>query len=299
MDRVPIAFHDAVCATLYTDALSSLGELSGYFGYLARSTWRDRAYYVSSVKDGIEKEGHINYDSDGRKVSASEEIEAVPKKSVHIVMINLYDRKEENVSRAIVKRYPYSSFQFALLSSSINEAWVDFACSLKRLDTVLIMKTLDDDVIRLFQKLVDGRKFCWLPIFEEACEGNMLALLKMLLCQDQFMHLKIRNNLEGPWNSTVVQDLLQFWSENSEKVCPKEECDYIDKCYRHHNLCFSEPSCVYKFEEGKGDDRRRLYISFGCAHGKERTNGRRYASREGVDDLRLMRGTTLLRVLFA
>uniref|UniRef100_A0A1I8A272 BPTI/Kunitz inhibitor domain-containing protein n=1 Tax=Steinernema glaseri TaxID=37863 RepID=A0A1I8A272_9BILA len=80
--------------------------------------------------------------------------------------------------------------------------------------------------------------------------------------------------------------------------CSKEECDFLDKYYWHHNFYFDEPSCVYKYEEGEGDDRRRLYISFDCDHGKKRTTGPRYASCEGVDNLSLLRGAKYIYVLF-
>uniref|UniRef100_A0A1I7ZTB9 TIR domain-containing protein n=1 Tax=Steinernema glaseri TaxID=37863 RepID=A0A1I7ZTB9_9BILA len=302
------------------------------------------ADYIASVEDGVEHSGVLRYWSSKQELHKPEEMEAVPKKSVSVVLINLLDGKQENICREIVKRYPYSSYQFVLYSSSIDKAWVEFACSLKRLDTVMIRKKLEDDSIPLFQKLVDGRKLSWLPINEEACEGGIEEILKSLFCQDQFKHLQIRNDLEGPWKSTTVRDLLQFWSENGEKLrgarltvsgncgdgvdqleqfvlhraaintrggtseiktrnvltlCSKEECDFINKYYQHHNFRFITPSCVYKFEEGKGDDQRKLYISFSCAHGKNRANGRYGSgSREGVNDLSLMRGTKLLHVVF-
>uniref|UniRef100_A0A1I8AQJ1 TIR domain-containing protein n=1 Tax=Steinernema glaseri TaxID=37863 RepID=A0A1I8AQJ1_9BILA len=340
MDGVPYAFCEAVCATLLENKFSELGELSGQYGDITRRWYPNMAYYVSAVEDGMEKLGYLRYFLSTQELRTIREIEDVPKKFITTVLINLRDGEEENVCREIVKRFPYSSCQFWLLSSSINEAWVDFACSLKRLDSVAITKKLDDNSISLFKKLVDGHKLFWLPMCEKACEGGMLDALKILLCQDQFAHLKIRNDREGPWKSTVVGDLLQFWSENGEKVrgkrltleknceggvnqlekfvleraeingrnvqtiqevltrCSKEECDFLDKYYRQHNYLFNTPSCVYKFEEGEGDDRQRLYISFDCKHGKNRTTERQYASHEGVDDFSLIRGTNSFHVFF-
>uniref|UniRef100_A0A1I7Z1K0 TIR domain-containing protein n=1 Tax=Steinernema glaseri TaxID=37863 RepID=A0A1I7Z1K0_9BILA len=339
MDGVPFAFCEALYSTLHT---SELGELSGHYGNIARNDYPNVADYIDSVVDGHEKQGYLRYQSDGRKVRTPEEIEAVPKKSVRFVSILIDDGNKVNACREIVNRFPYSRYQFGLHSSSINEAWVDFACSLKRLNTVVVIKKLDEDAIPLFQKFVDGHKLSWLYVCEEACEGGMLALLKMLLCQDQFPDLSIRNDLEGPWKSTVVRDLLHFWSVSSHKLrgtkfsvehnceggvqqleefvlrraaiitddrniptiqevltrCSQEECDFLEKYYRLRSNCFKTPSCVYKFEEGTGDKRRKLYISFECNHGKNRTTGRQYASCEGVDDLSLMRGTNSLRVLF-
>uniref|UniRef100_A0A1I7ZT19 Uncharacterized protein n=1 Tax=Steinernema glaseri TaxID=37863 RepID=A0A1I7ZT19_9BILA len=64
---------------------------------------------------------------------------------------------------------------------------------------------------------------------------------------------------------------------------------------------FQKPSCVYKFEEGEGDERRRLYISFECAPRLQQRKWlqRRPASHSGRRKLDLIRGTTLLRMLFA
>uniref|UniRef100_A0A1I7ZGV3 FBA_2 domain-containing protein n=1 Tax=Steinernema glaseri TaxID=37863 RepID=A0A1I7ZGV3_9BILA len=321
MDEVPFAFCEAVYATLFNNTLPSLGELSGHYGDIARRMYPNMVDYVVSVKDGAEKPEFLYYNFDGRKVRTPGEIEAVPKKFVCRATIHLWDGKKENVSRAIVKRYPYARYQFKLNSSSINEDWVDLACSLKRLNTVVIKKKLDDDAIRLFQKLVDSQKLSWLVVHEKACEGGFFDVLKSLLCQDYFKGLKINKKSGGPWRSTVVRDLLEFWSENGEKVrgtrfsvhencvggiqqleefvleragvsptlaaatggsgltdtlrtfgmnfalklCSKEECDLIDKYYQHNHTLYYKPSCVYKYEEGEGDERRRIYISFDCS----------------------------------
>uniref|UniRef100_A0A1I7Z1J4 ADP-ribosyl cyclase/cyclic ADP-ribose hydrolase n=1 Tax=Steinernema glaseri TaxID=37863 RepID=A0A1I7Z1J4_9BILA len=82
------------------------------------------------------------------------------------------------------------------------------------------------------------------------------------------------------------------------KLCSKEECDSIDKYYRHNNDVFFKPSGVYKHEEGEGDDLRSLYISFECANEEERKMGLLY--RPSIrGDLSLMRDTNVLRLLFA
>uniref|UniRef100_A0A1I8A134 TIR domain-containing protein n=1 Tax=Steinernema glaseri TaxID=37863 RepID=A0A1I8A134_9BILA len=183
MDRIPFAFREALCAILFQDTLENLSELSGSYGKLAQNTFYNLIEYVK----GAGEPGYLQYLCSGREVHAPEEIEAIPKKFVRHATIHFDDREEENVCQEIVRRFPYADFQFVLLSSSINEAWVNFACSLKRLDTVAIREKLDDNSIRLFQKVVDSRKLYWLPLYEEACEGDMLELLKNLLCQEQFM----------------------------------------------------------------------------------------------------------------
>uniref|UniRef100_A0A1I8ABY0 RNAse_Pc domain-containing protein n=1 Tax=Steinernema glaseri TaxID=37863 RepID=A0A1I8ABY0_9BILA len=219
----------------------------------------------------------------------------------------------------------------------INEAWVNFACSLKRLGTVVILKKLDNEAIRRFQKLVVGRKLSRIMVHEEACRGGITKMLKTVFCQDQFEHLRITNS--EPWKGTAVRQLLHFWAENSRdklrgkhfslngncrkgvaqleeflisrasasldrilnvEICSKEECDFIDKYYRHRMMICLKPSCVYKFEEGEGDQRRRLYISFECAKKGERRSGRYVpVNHRGCNAIKSMRDTSLLHILFA
>uniref|UniRef100_A0A1I8AIX2 ANK_REP_REGION domain-containing protein n=1 Tax=Steinernema glaseri TaxID=37863 RepID=A0A1I8AIX2_9BILA len=163
MDEVPFAFCESVCKTM------------GIAG------------------DGVVRKKHLNSCYTDVKVHASEEVEAVPKKHVRSVWINFWDAKKESVAESmkIVRRFPYSSYSFILRSPSINEAWVDFAFSLRRLDNVIIAKKLNDEALRLFQKLVTGRKLSPLIMFAEACEGGNMEVLKALLCQDQFTELRI------------------------------------------------------------------------------------------------------------
>uniref|UniRef100_A0A1I7ZHX3 F-box domain-containing protein n=1 Tax=Steinernema glaseri TaxID=37863 RepID=A0A1I7ZHX3_9BILA len=349
MDGLPHAFCDHLCDITTPGTVFAMNKLSGYYGY------SDTASYTAAVQDGMEEPRHLWYYFTRRKLLTPEEIEAVPKKVVHRVRINLWDAKDENGSayREIIKRYPHAKFQFGLYSSSINEAWVSFACLLKRLDNIVINMKLEDDVIPLLKKLVNGRKHSWLVIKEEACEGPITEVLKSLFCQDNFEFLNIETKPEGPWKSTVVGDLLQLWPENSQKlrgkslllsenckdgvkqlqdfvldrgaaspdliepyltyrlrlfglnfalkVCSKEECDFIDKYHRRRFVTFDKPSCIYKYEEDDGDERRRIYISFECATESEQKDKkpRRPASHNGHNDLGLMPATTYLRLLFA
>uniref|UniRef100_A0A1I8A2G3 GLOBIN domain-containing protein n=1 Tax=Steinernema glaseri TaxID=37863 RepID=A0A1I8A2G3_9BILA len=173
MDGLPLDFHERLCATVHRDTLPAMTELSGYYAEVARTWYRHLSAYVTSVKDGIQKGGYLNYKFFQHRAHTHEEIAAVPKKFVWAVMVNLHDKKNENVSREIVKRFPYAEYQFALHSPSINESWVDFASSLKRLSCIHIMKKFDDDAIRLFQKIIDSRKLSRLPICQEACKGGM------------------------------------------------------------------------------------------------------------------------------
>uniref|UniRef100_A0A1I7ZZ52 Uncharacterized protein n=1 Tax=Steinernema glaseri TaxID=37863 RepID=A0A1I7ZZ52_9BILA len=329
MNRVPIVFCERVCATSFT-GIPNLRQLSGHYGEFARIAYERRADYVTTVANGIEKEAYLSLQCTDRKIRTPEEIEAYPKKLVHEVTIQMFDAKDEKVSQAIVRRFPYACYHFTLLSSSINKAWVDFACSLKRLTYVVIRKKLDDHSVGLFQKLVIEQKLSYLAIYEKAYEGGIINTLKSVLRQEQFKHLGINNYNSGPWKSSLLRDILQLWSKNSQTLtgkhlimehncaggvkqleefilrrplngCSKEECDYIEKYYRHRVLQFRKPSCVYKYEEGEGDKRRRLYISFECANEEERKTGQqnRPASHEGLNDLSLMRTTNSLHVLFA
>uniref|UniRef100_A0A1I8AEE1 TIR domain-containing protein n=1 Tax=Steinernema glaseri TaxID=37863 RepID=A0A1I8AEE1_9BILA len=216
MDTVPLSFFEAVCAGLCITTLPAGAKLSGYCGKTVRSTLANKALYYCDVKDGVEGSQYLKYVSSGREVRTPEEIEAVPKKFVQDLLIH-WDGKKENVSREILKRFPYSRHQFWIHSSSINEAWVDFARSLNRVSVGIILK-LDDNAIPLLQKLVDSRKLLWLPIYEEACEGAIMEVLKSLLCQEQFTCLYVRRFSAGPWNSVVVLELLKFWAENSEQL---------------------------------------------------------------------------------
>uniref|UniRef100_A0A1I8AK05 FBA_2 domain-containing protein n=1 Tax=Steinernema glaseri TaxID=37863 RepID=A0A1I8AK05_9BILA len=236
----------------------------------------------------------------------------------------------------IVRRFPYSSYSFALSSSSISEAWIDFASSLRRLENVIIVKKLDDDALRLFQKLVTGRKLSSLMMLAEVC-GSM-EVIKTLLCQDQFKNLPIWNNFED-WNGAAVGELLQFWSENSEelrgkslilgnnckggveqleqfvlrrasptatedlgkvlKVCSTEECNFINRVFHHDNITYVKSPYVYKYEDAREGNARSLYVSFKCPTQEERRNMPRFpAGYDGYDDLSVMRYTTCLQIFF-
>uniref|UniRef100_A0A1I7ZHB8 Tub domain-containing protein n=1 Tax=Steinernema glaseri TaxID=37863 RepID=A0A1I7ZHB8_9BILA len=82
-------------------------------------------------------------------------------------------------------------------------------------------------------------------------------------------------------------------------LCSKEECDFIDKYYRHRYALYYKPSCVYKYEEGEGDERRRIYISFDCSKEGDTSTGLRSASFSGHNELKLMRETDILYIFFA
>uniref|UniRef100_A0A1I8ALI3 FBA_2 domain-containing protein n=1 Tax=Steinernema glaseri TaxID=37863 RepID=A0A1I8ALI3_9BILA len=367
MDGVPIAFCDHLCDLLGMDALQGAKELSGLYGQLAQCTFEHAVDYICSVEDGIEEDREVRYEWNDRKVEAPK-IDDIPKKFVREVWVYLLDAKHEKVSRELVRRFPYATYHFVLTTSSINEAWVDVALSLNKLQRVWITKKLDDDALRLFQKLVKGKKLCKLFISPEACEGGTVEVQKSLLLQEQFDLLEI-SNLEhlSTWNTAPVREILEYWTENSEevrgkrlivtgdckkgvkqlekfllkgarssatlslskgpsssifatllripgvgsllrrrlrirsvlKVCSKEECDFIDKYYLHNYYTFCKPSCVYKYEEGDEEAKRRLYISFECDKDGELHHMWRPASHNGLKDLALMRDTCFLHILFA
>uniref|UniRef100_A0A1I7YQ29 FBD domain-containing protein n=1 Tax=Steinernema glaseri TaxID=37863 RepID=A0A1I7YQ29_9BILA len=315
MDGVPFAFWAHLCHISLPSDVSEAKEFAGPFGELAKIASHHMLQYVTFVVDGIEKRPYLHYWCTDRMEHSPQEIERISKKFVRTLTINFEDTKPEGTSRELIQRFPHACPNFQFRCSSISEAWVDFACSLKRFSQILITKKLDDRAVGLLQRLVDARKLFAFTVREEACEGGILAMLKSLLCQDQFRE------------SDVVRELLQFWSQNSKKlkgkrlvlerkckkgvkqleeflvhnasspfgvllrkivfmaryfllrrtltVCSREECDVIKKEYRHNYRRFHKPSCVYKFEEGEESERRQLYISFECASAKEQKSGRR------------------------
>uniref|UniRef100_A0A1I8AMP3 FBA_2 domain-containing protein n=1 Tax=Steinernema glaseri TaxID=37863 RepID=A0A1I8AMP3_9BILA len=359
MDRVPIAFLEHLYAISTIFGLSQAKELSGQFGKLARHTFEQWTCYVCSVQDG--RVGSTSYRqfirSDQEDVTP-EEIAAVPKKFVREIWIFVEDAEVENVSRRLVRQFPHAEQSFVLDTSTINKAWVDFACSLNMLQRVMIKHKLDDDSLRLFQKLITGRKLFALVMPPEVCEGAIMELPKSLLCQDQFTVLQIEDSIGGAWRTAPLQEVLEFWTENSDrlrgknllinvysidmncksgvkqlekfllnrasamghppgvasrtrrcltiqsvlKVCSKEECDFIERNYQHvRNYCqpFYKPSCVYKYEEGEEEEKRRLYISFECGKEIQPCEKWRRASHEGHKDLSLMHNISLLHIMFA
>uniref|UniRef100_A0A1I7ZSL0 FBD domain-containing protein n=1 Tax=Steinernema glaseri TaxID=37863 RepID=A0A1I7ZSL0_9BILA len=213
------------------------------------------------------------------------------------------------------------------------------------------MKKLEDGAVRLLQRLVDARKLSLISVDQETCEGGIVAVLKSLLCQDNFKGVRVDSNSIGPWESGVVRELLHFWSQNSDKlrgkrlvlegfckggvkqlekfllpsvcapcsmcifmeryftsfelrgilkVCSKEERGAISREFQHEQMRFYKPSCIFKFEEGKGSERRRLYISFECANPKDQLTGlpELAANHKGLDRLGLMQRATSVQVLF-
>uniref|UniRef100_A0A1I8ADK9 F-box domain-containing protein n=1 Tax=Steinernema glaseri TaxID=37863 RepID=A0A1I8ADK9_9BILA len=324
MDCVPLAFCEHLLELLRTEVISKARRLTGSYGELAQHAFENWARYACLVENGSQVGDYMEF-ATGRLVETPEEIAAVPKKFVRIVCIFLSDTEIENVSREVIRRFPYAvDYSFVLESSSISEAWVDFAYSLKRLRCVRIMKKLDDDALRLFQKLVTSRKLFRLVMHPDACEGRTMEIPKFLLCQEQFTEVKIlHRGPDGLWKTAPIRELLEFWTENREKlrgkcltvegncrsaidqlgeflapkeqgagiqislkVCSKEECDFINKEYQYNNSLFAKPSNIYKFEEGRESDKRLLYIVY------SRLN------MSGLhDDLSLMRDTTFFRIL--
>uniref|UniRef100_A0A1I7ZTH4 AMP_N domain-containing protein n=1 Tax=Steinernema glaseri TaxID=37863 RepID=A0A1I7ZTH4_9BILA len=59
MDGVPFAFCEAVCVTLCRRRIPPLGELSGYYGDIARSAYPSLSDYVGIVKNGVEEQGTV------------------------------------------------------------------------------------------------------------------------------------------------------------------------------------------------------------------------------------------------
>uniref|UniRef100_A0A1I8AC82 Sister chromatid cohesion protein DCC1 n=1 Tax=Steinernema glaseri TaxID=37863 RepID=A0A1I8AC82_9BILA len=300
MNRIPTAFYDHLCDISSTSELWAAKELCGKYGKLARFAFEHRAEYYVEVVDGREEHGLLMYDCNDRDVDTLEEIEAVPKKFVRKVWMNKLDAKEEKVSQKVIQRFPYAYYNFLFKSSSINEAWVDLAYSLKRLGSVTITEELDEASLHLFQKLLIGRKLLMLSITTDAYKGAAMEVPKALLCQDQFLLLEIIK-LRG---RAPFRQILDFWAENSDKLRGKgfllrDGCysdvtqleefftrgstaadlptvqEALEPCTEdEHRLIrmqhfdvlqpFDKPSCFFKYEEGEEGSKRRIYISFEC-----------------------------------
>uniref|UniRef100_A0A1I8AQQ1 MRG domain-containing protein n=1 Tax=Steinernema glaseri TaxID=37863 RepID=A0A1I8AQQ1_9BILA len=129
MDGVPIAFCEHLFELLSVTGVAVAEKLSGSYGTLARHVLDHWARYMCRVSDGGIK-GYVLYMKNGRSVDKPKEVEAIPKKFVRDVWIFL--EETENASREVIRRFPYAQeYNFVLKSSSISEAWVDFACSLR------------------------------------------------------------------------------------------------------------------------------------------------------------------------
>uniref|UniRef100_A0A1I8ALM1 FBA_2 domain-containing protein n=1 Tax=Steinernema glaseri TaxID=37863 RepID=A0A1I8ALM1_9BILA len=218
MNRVPLSFYDHLCDISTTDELGTAKELSGYYGKIALFAFEHCVEYLVDIVDGREEDGYLAYFCDGREVRELEKIEAFPKKFVRVVTINLMDAKDEKVSRELIQRFPYSRYDFTCFSSSINNAWVDLAYSLKRLGRVGIIETLKDGALQLFQKLVMGQKLIRLSMHVNACNDSTIKVSKTLFCQDQFKELKIMSGGGKNWDSAAILKILEFWSKNGEKL---------------------------------------------------------------------------------
>uniref|UniRef100_A0A1I7XZ95 FBA_2 domain-containing protein n=1 Tax=Steinernema glaseri TaxID=37863 RepID=A0A1I7XZ95_9BILA len=329
MDNIPIAFFDELCVTFSVADLCVAKELSGTYGKAAKFALDHMSMYESTVENGVETSSCLNFDYDHREVSTAEEIAAVPRKYVQIISIELMDGSNENVSRKLAQRFPYAMINYVHRSSSMNEAWVDFASSMQsRLGDVDFDKKLDDNAVRLFQKLVKNDTFTTLAMDIEACEGRVLEASKSLFCQKNFMGLRLNNYDAVPWDGACFGKILLFWSENSYemsdkylstfyscegaieelesfvlreapadagiqdvlKVCSKEEEDAIGK-----DISFAKPSRIYKYEEGEEWDKRWFYICFECED--------RYQimppNHEELDELCLLDYTVYLKLIFA
>uniref|UniRef100_A0A1I8AIB0 FBA_2 domain-containing protein n=1 Tax=Steinernema glaseri TaxID=37863 RepID=A0A1I8AIB0_9BILA len=145
-------------------------------------------------------------------------------------------------------------------------------------------------------KLVEGRKLSSLIMREYPNRGNT-TMSKSLFLQDQFDVLEFRN-YDAQWNdagglklATSVSELLDFWSQNSERMvgkslvvsnncygvikqleqfvrrgtatpCEKEESKFRDM--EHSQVTDFKPLCVYRYEEGEEGDKRKFFISAKC-----------------------------------
>uniref|UniRef100_A0A1I8AQI4 FBA_2 domain-containing protein n=1 Tax=Steinernema glaseri TaxID=37863 RepID=A0A1I8AQI4_9BILA len=217
MDQVPFAFFDHLCDVLSIDGLWPAKELSGYYGEVSQLAYERKVSYVGILKDGTEKPLCLIYECNDRDVDQLKEIETVPKKYVRDVYVHLMDAKDQRMPQKLVRRFPYARFNFIHNSPSINAAWVDYACSLTTLWSVGLQKKLDDDSFKLFQKLITEQRVSQLIMFPEACEGDTMEIPKSLLCQGQFENLHIAS-YHAPWSGSAVRELLNVWSENSDKL---------------------------------------------------------------------------------
>uniref|UniRef100_A0A1I7ZUB0 3-methyladenine DNA glycosidase n=1 Tax=Steinernema glaseri TaxID=37863 RepID=A0A1I7ZUB0_9BILA len=337
MNQVPIAFSERVCAILHPSGIVQMEKLSGNYGKVGEIAVRDKAFYVMeklsgnygkvgeiavrdkafyevNVRGGHEEFSCLYHSCSGRAVNTPEEIESHPKKLVHEVTIHKFDAEEERVSQAIVQRFPYAFCYFVLHSSSINKAWIDFACSLKRLSYILIKEKLDDDAIQLFGKLVRGQNLLKLELYEGACfwteNSEMLKGKSLIVHQycfggvEQIMNFILREaavspNVPAPRIIGPLSDLTTFAVNFVLKKCSKNECKSFIMEYGNNRFLFNKPSCVYKYERGEGDNLQKFYIAFDCTHGNQKGDILRPASYSGQNDLGLIRNTSIMVVTFA
>uniref|UniRef100_A0A1I8AIB5 F-box domain-containing protein n=1 Tax=Steinernema glaseri TaxID=37863 RepID=A0A1I8AIB5_9BILA len=297
MDFVPSAFLEHLIDTLSISMLHALKELCGRCGQLAQRAINYRATHWITVHEGLQKSSYLQYECKERGQREHDKVEDVPKRYIRNVAVALYDSQVENVSREVMRKYRNAYFHFWLGSSSINEAWVDLAYSLKRLGSILLDRKLDDEALRLFQKLVDGRKLSTLIITSGAYEGAIVGICKSLLLQDQFKMIEFRN-FGRHLKDGSVRELLETWSANNEQLrgkgfnvalgcesavkeleqfvrrgtvtpCEKEESKFRDM--EHSQVTDFKPLYVYRYEEGEEGDKRKFYISFKCAQNERHT----------------------------
>uniref|UniRef100_A0A1I7Y261 Uncharacterized protein n=1 Tax=Steinernema glaseri TaxID=37863 RepID=A0A1I7Y261_9BILA len=277
MNRFPIAFWTHLCDILLEGDVTEEKELLGPFAELAQIAFH-----------------HMR---ERRQVRASEEIERIPKKFVQTLTINFKDAKPEGVSRELIRRFPtlVPTFLFTVLPSA-KLRWTSPAPERER-SKFISRRSWTTDQSDFFKKSSTlGSFFCLRGkrlVLETICEGGGKQLEEFLIHSASFSF--------GLLLRMTVFMAPHFVLPRVLKVCSKEECDVIKKKYRHNNRRFQKPSCVYKFEEGGGSERRRLFISFECATEEEHETGRPMlpASHRGLDDLGLMRASSLLQVLFA
>uniref|UniRef100_A0A1I7Y768 Uncharacterized protein n=1 Tax=Steinernema glaseri TaxID=37863 RepID=A0A1I7Y768_9BILA len=268
MDAVPFVFCERVCDTLSPRGLQHAEELSTNYGQLAAIMYDRKVSYQCSVKKGIESSAcmlHLKDSNLRNALRLPEQIAAVPKQFVSKVTIKLMDAEDENVSQEVVRRFPNAECHFHLYSSSINEAWVDFACSLNRFITVVTAIVLEDKAIPLLRKLVDSRKLLVLSVLEETCRDGNLGVIRPLLCQEQNAEECRGKRVSIHWNnlsssesavkgfrvykaSLKRKDPIYRLYEVSDK-CWKEECHLISRYNRRLHKAFPKPAFLYKFKQ--------------------------------------------------
>uniref|UniRef100_A0A1I8AIU9 F-box domain-containing protein n=1 Tax=Steinernema glaseri TaxID=37863 RepID=A0A1I8AIU9_9BILA len=131
------------------------------------------------------------------------------------------------------------------------------------------------------------------------CKEGVKQLEEFVIHRKLFLTFPTLAGMPGV--SYVIRRLSVLGIQWALKRCSKEECDSIQKYYRHHHIRFWNPSCVYKCEQEKEREDHRLYISFELSELTQEIGNKceRIANHTGPDHPGLMRDTRRFHVLFA
>uniref|UniRef100_A0A1I8AR00 Secreted protein n=1 Tax=Steinernema glaseri TaxID=37863 RepID=A0A1I8AR00_9BILA len=190
MDSLPFAFYDSLCLLCYStrgDVYSTFHHqaqlLSGAFGAFAERMFKNCCAYARCIA---------------------------------AISVNLYEN-DGPVDPAVVRRFrhPTAWYTLVLKSSTLSKAWIDWACSCKRLRSLVLSKKLEEPSFRLCKRLIDSGNLTKLLIKQEAYVEEMNEWIINVLCQEQFVTLWL-------YTSSPLQEILEFWKEKAEEFAGKD-----------------------------------------------------------------------------